>query len=139
MTASALDTAKAMYDALLSGDFDRVHAMLHDDCQIEFYGPPTIPYAGYYKGKEICKKFFDHVQNDVVIHTFTQDEFIAGDTQVAVVGHLTLTAVATGRTYDSEYAHIIDVRDGKWIRFRDFADTATVAHAFMDTTTPTVE
>jgi len=139
MNNSALETAKAMYVALLSGDFDKVHAMLHEDCCIDFYGPPSIPYAGLYRGKTLCKKFFDHVQNDVVIHTFTQDEFIANDKQVAVVGHLTLTAVATGRTYDSAYAHIIDIEDGKWIRFRDFADTATVAHAFMDTATPVVE
>jgi ketosteroid isomerase-like protein len=47
-----------------------------------------------------------------------------------------LTAKSTGRKYESPYAHIIDVKDGKWIRFRDFADTATVAHAFMDTETP---
>ena len=139
MTKSALDIAKTMYAALLDGDFDKVHALLHDDCCIDFYGPSSIPYAGLYRGKAICKKFFDHVQNDVVIHTFTQDEFIANDTQVAVVGHLTLTANATGRIYDTEYAHIITIKDEKWIRFRDFADTATVAHAFMQTATPVVK
>lgn len=136
MAKTALEIAKSMYQALLSGDFDQVHDHLHENCVIEFYGPNSIPYAGIYRGKEICKKFFDHVQNDVVIHTFTQDEFIAGERQVAVVGHLTLEANATGRVYDSEYAHIIDIEDGKWIRFRDFADTATVAHAFLETATP---
>ena len=138
MTTTALDITKAMYAALLRGDFDQVYALLHDECCIDFYGPPSIPYAGFYRGKAICKQFFEHVQNDVVIHTFSQDEFIANDTQVAVVGHLTLTANCTGRTYDTEYAHIITIKDNQWIRFRDFADTATVAHAFMETATPVV-
>lgn len=136
MSITALDVAKKMYAALLEGDFDTVHAMLHDDCAIDFYGPSSIPYAGRYRGKEICKQFFSHVENDVIIHSFTQDEFIAGETQVAVVGHLILTAKSTGRQYESPYAHIIDVKDGKWVRFRDFADTATVAHAFLETETP---
>lgn len=136
MSNTALDIAKEMYAALLSGNFPKVYDMLHADCEIEFYGPNTIPYAGRYCGKELCKKFFSHVENDVIIHTFSQDEFIASDTQVAVYGHLTLTAKVTGVKYDTKYAHFIDVKEGKWIRFRDFADTATVAHAFLQTATP---
>lgn len=138
MTKTALAAAKEMYSAILEGDFTKVYALMREDCDIEFYGPTSIPYAGIYKGREKCMKFFDHVQNDVVIHEFTQDEFIANDRQVAVVGHLKLAAVSTGRVYDTEYAHIIDIEDGLWTRFRDFADTATVAHAFLDTQTPLV-
>lgn len=132
---TALEAAKAMYAALLAGDFDQVYENMAEDCVIEFYGPSSVPYAGKFVGRDKCMVFFDHVKDDVVIHEFSQDEFIASDTQVAVIGHLKLTAVITGRTYETEYAHIIDVRDGKWVRFRDFADTATVAHAFLQTET----
>lgn len=138
MVKTALEAAKEMYAAILVGDFDAVYALMREDCDIEFYGPTSIPYAGIYKGREKCMKFFDHVQNDVVIHEFTQDEYIADKKQVAVVGHLKLEAVATGRVYDTEYAHIIDIEEGLWVRFRDFADTATVAHAFLNTQTPLV-
>lgn len=136
MSKTALEAAKDVYSAILAGDFDGVRDLLHVDCDIEFYGPNTIPYAGIFKGRENCMRFFGHVQNDVVIHEFTQNEFIANDHQVAVVGHLQLETVSTGRVYDTEYAHIIDIKDGLWVRFRDFADTATVAHAFLDTQTP---
>lgn len=132
---TALTASKKMYEALLSGNFELVYEMMNEDCVIEFYGPTSVPYAGKYIGREKCMVFFDHVKNDVIIHEFSQDEFIANDVQVAVVGHLKLTAVATGREYDTEYAHIIDIKNGKWSRFRDFADTATVAHAFLETNT----
>lgn len=138
MTETALDVAKKMYATILAGDWDGVKGLLHEDCVIEFYGPSVIPYAGIYKGREKSMQFFGHVQDDVVIHEFTQDEFIAGETQVAVVGHLKLQANSTGVVYDTEYAHIIDVKDGKWLRFRDFADTSIVAHAFHETQTPIV-
>lgn len=138
MSKTALQAAEEMYQTILAGDFDGIYDRMREDCVIEFYGPTNIPYAGIYKGREKCMKFFDHVKNDVVIQEFTQDEYIANDKQVAVVGHLKLQAVSTGRVYDTEYAHIIDVEDGLWVRFRDFADTATVAHAFLDTKTPLV-
>ena len=138
MAETALDVAKKMYATILAGDWGGVRELLHEDCVIEFYGPSVIPYAGIYKGREKSMQFFGHVQDDVVIHEFTQDEFIAGETQVAVVGHLKLQANSTGVVYDTEYAHIIDVKDGKWVRFRDFADTSIVAHAFHETQTPIV-
>jgi ketosteroid isomerase-like protein len=136
MSKQTLEAAKKVYEAILAGNFDGVRERLHEDCVIEFYGPDTIPYAGVFKGRDKCMDFFGHVQNDVSIHEFTQNEFIANDHQVAVVGHLQLETVSTGRVYDTEYAHIIDIEDGLWRRFRDFADTATVAHAFLDTRTP---
>lgn len=138
MSETALDVAKKMYATILNGDWDGVEGLLHEDCVIEFYGPSTIPYAGIYEGRKKSMMFFGHVQDDVVIHEFTQDEFIAGETQVAVVGHLKLQAKSTGVVYDTEYAHIIDVKDEQCIRFRDFADTAIVAHAFHETQTPIV-
>jgi len=138
MMETALDVAKKAYATILAGDWDGMREILHKDCVIEFYGPGVIPYAGIYEGREKSMMFFDHVQNDVVIHEFTQNEFIASETQVAVVGHLKLQANSTGIVYDTEYVHIIDVKDGQWIRFRDFADTAIVAHAFHETQTPIV-
>ena len=81
---SALDAAKNIYATILAGDFDGLYELMDEKCVIEFYGPNTIPYAGVYRGRDICMKFFDHVQNDVTIHEFSQNEFIANDKQVAV-------------------------------------------------------
>ncbi|MEM6583531.1 MAG: nuclear transport factor 2 family protein [Pseudomonadota bacterium] len=136
MSDKTLEAAKKVYEAILAGNFDGVRDRLHEDCVIEFYGPNTIPYAGIFRGRDKCMAFFDHVQQDITIHEFTQDEFIANDSQVAVVGHLHLETRVTKREYYTAYAHIIDIEDGLWRRFRDFADTATVAHAFLDTRTP---
>lgn len=131
-----VDAAKAVYAAIKLGDFARVRAALTEDCVIEFPGPPTIPYAGIFRGRDKCMVFFDHVQHDVDILRFDQDEYFGTAERVCVTGHLSLRARRTGRVYATDYAHVISLRGAQWTRFRDFADTATVMHAFLDTTTP---
>lgn len=133
---TVLETAHAFYDGIHNGDFDQVFAVLAEDCTIEYYGPSVIPFAGIFKGKEKCHIFFNHVANDVIIKEFRQDTFIAGDNSVAVTGHITLEFNATKRIYDSEYAHVMTIQDGKIKRFQDFQDSAQAAYACADMGTP---
>lgn len=133
----ALAVAEKYYGAIHAGDFGALFDLLADDCVIEYYGPKEIPFAGIFKGKEKCKIFFGHVAEDVVIKDFRQVEFIASDDKVAVTGHLTLEFNETKRIYASEYAHVITVRDGKIVRFRDFQDSAKAAYVCADMQTPT--
>ncbi len=37
---------------------------------------------------------------------------------------------ATGRSYETEWAHVFTLREGKIVEFREFADSAAVAEAF---------
>ena len=136
MSNTNLETAKAFYQTIHAGDFDGLFALLSDDCVIEYYGPASIPFAGIFEGLEKCKLFFGHVANDVDILEFRQDDFLTGDDKVAVTGHLTLRFHATGRVYDSDYAHVLTVRDDQIVRFRDFQDSAKAAHVCADLDTP---
>ena len=112
------------------GDVPAILEMLSDDVLIEFYGPSTIPYANPYRGKAEARRFFETVLANVEIHQFDQDEFIAERDKVVVTGHLRLTAKRTGREIDSDYVHVITMKDGKWTRFRDFMNTAVAVAAF---------
>ncbi|MGP1353853.1 MAG: nuclear transport factor 2 family protein [Parasphingopyxis sp.] len=132
-TRSVVDS---FYAAIHGGDFDALFDILSDDCTIEYYGPSAIPFAGIFRGKEKCRIFFGHVANDVEIQDFRQEEFIVDGSKSAVVGHLTLKLHAKGRVYDSDYVHVIDVADGKVIRFRDFQDSAKAAFVCADVETP---
>ena len=37
---------------------------------------------------------------------------------------------ATGHEWESEFAHIISLRDGRWLHLRDFANSALAAEPF---------
>ncbi|WP_293393126.1 cytochrome P450 [Nevskia sp.] len=113
-----------------SGNVPAILELLDDEVRIEFYGPSTIPYAGDYRSRKEAGRFFETVLASVDIHQFDAEEFIAQNDQVIVTGHLRLTAKATGGTIESDFVHVITLRDGRWLRFRDFMNTSVAVAAF---------
>jgi ketosteroid isomerase-like protein len=125
-----LETTHAVFAAFGAGDVPAILGLLDDDVVIEFYGPPVIPYAGTWRGRDEARRFFETVLSSVRINQFEPEEFLADADKVVVTGHLNLNAVTTGREIDSDFVHVITVGDGKWKRFRDFMNTAVAAAAF---------
>ena len=125
---SPIEVTQKVFEHFGNGNIPGILEWLADDIEINFYGPSTIPYAGNYKGKAEAEKFFSTVLSSLDINQFDPEQFLSDGDMVTVTGHLNLTARSTGGTIDSDFAHIITVRDGKWQRFRDFMDTS-VAHA----------
>ncbi len=113
-----------------AGDVPAILELLDDDVVIDFYGPSTIPYAGHYETGSAARRFFETVLASVDIHQFDAEEFIASGDKVVVTGHLRLTARATGGSIESDFVHVITVRDGKWLHFRDFMNTVEADKAF---------
>jgi ketosteroid isomerase-like protein len=116
------------------GDVSAILELLSDDVLIEFYGPSVIPYAGTYRGNREARRFFETVLSNVDIHQFDCEEFISERDKVIVTGHLRLTARSTGGTIESDFVHVITMKDGKWLRFRDFMNTAVAVAAFTKKT-----
>lgn len=125
-----IETTQAVFAAFGAGDVDAIVALLDEDIRIEFYGPPVIPYAGTYTGKADCRRFFETVLASVDIHQFEPMEFLGSGDKVTVTGHLRLTARSTGRQIESDFAHVITVRNDRWLLFRDFMDTSQAVDAF---------
>ena len=49
---------------------------------------------------------------------------------VAVVGYTKCLAKPTGRSYETDFADLITIKDGKIVRFQEFFDTYAAAEAF---------
>ncbi|MCV7175897.1 hypothetical protein H7H98_09065 [Mycolicibacterium sphagni] len=45
-------------------------------------------------------------------------------------GHQKFLRTVTRHTWETEFAHIITLRDGKWLRFRDFLNSALTHDGF---------
>jgi uncharacterized protein len=130
MSQSNVAITQEIFARFGRGDIPAILELLAEDVLIEFYGPPAIPYAGTYRGQRDARRFFETVLSSVDIHQFDAEEFIAERDKVIVTGHLRLTARATGGTIDSDFVHVITMKDGKWQRFRDFMNTAVAVAAF---------
>ena len=113
-----------------AGNIPGILELLDDDIVIEFYGPTTIPYAGTYRGKDEARQFFETVLSSVDINQFDPEEMLAVEDKVFVTGHLNLNPKSTNGVIDSDFVHVITMKNGKWLRFRDFMNTAVAVEAF---------
>ena len=125
-----IHATQSLFAAFGAKDIPNILPHLDSEILIEFYGPPVIPYAGTYKGISQAESFFRTVLSSVEINQFDVEEIFGVGDKVAVTGHLNLRAMRTGRIIDSDFVHVITLRDAKWLRFRDFMNTAVAVAAF---------
>ena len=59
-------------------------------------------------------------------------EFVAQGDKVVVLGHYVWHVKATGKVWESDFAHVVSVRDGKVRRFQEYTDTAALGAAFRE-------
>jgi hypothetical protein len=56
--------------------------------------------------------------------------FLTSEDAVAVVGRLSCRARRTGRSYESDFVHVVSFRDGMITRFQEFFDTYAAGEVF---------
>ena len=119
-----------LFEAFGAKDIPTILTYLDPEIMIEFYGASVIPYAGTYSGIAEAEGFFKTVLSSVEINQFDAEEIFGVGDKVVVTGHLNLKAISTGRIIDSDFVHVITLRDARWVRFRDFMNTAVAVAAF---------
>jgi uncharacterized protein len=126
MSEQSVEVVKRAYAAFAEGDVPAVLGAFADD--IEWHEAEGMPYGGVHRGAEaVAQNVFGPISQDVEGFAVRPEEFMtAGDT-VAVVVTYTGTGKATGKPLDLPVVHVWDIKDGKVVRFRQFADTVKFA------------
>lgn len=121
---------KAIYAAVPAGDLPTALRYLDPEVRITYYGTETIPYAGDYHGIDAATRFFATVGQNIEIVGMQAWKFIADGDDLATWGWQRFRRPATGHQWESEFAHIITLRNGRWLHFRDFMNSALTLQAF---------
>jgi hypothetical protein len=125
-----LATVQEMYRALARRDLGAVREIL--DPGIEWIQREGFPGGGRHIGADavlqgVFAKFAaDWVDWQAVVHQWLD----AGETIVAL-GEYRGTFKATGKSTAAAFAHVYDVKGGRIVRFRQYADTAKVCEATL--------
>jgi ketosteroid isomerase-like protein len=91
---------------------------------------PHVPHAGERHGKASVAEFFKILADAVRFDRFDPQRFVAqGDTVVAL-GRYTGVAKTTGKSFNSEWAMVFTLRNGKIEHFQEFTDSASVNAAW---------
>ena len=123
-TGTATAVVKQAYDAFLRQDVPGILALVADNVDWEFVGSPKLAYAGRRRDHKGVANFFAGVGQVDDMHAFEPREFIEAGEQVTVLGWERATARDTGHAFESEWAHIFTVKNGKITRWRGFFNTA---------------
>jgi uncharacterized protein len=133
MEAENTKLVKDAYAAFQRGDIQAVLATLSDDVewQAVIGTEGVVPTSGLRRGRAGVGEFFQQLSTSTTFEAFEPREFIAQGDQVAVIGRYKGKALPTGKLYDSEWVMVFTVRNGKVVRFREFADSRQLVAAFQ--------
>ena len=132
MEAENTKVVQAAYTAFGRGDIPALLGYLADDIQWKpvIGTAKHVPFSGARTGKQAVAEFFKLVAETEDFEQFEPREFVAqGDTVVAI-GHYRAVSKATGKRFDSDFAMVFTLRNGKVARFREFTDSAGINAAF---------
>jgi uncharacterized protein len=121
---AALNVIQQAYETFGRGDIPALLNLVADHVDWEFVGPASLPYAGRRKNREQVAEFFSALQSADETQTFEPREFIEAGEHVTVLGWIKGIARDTGTPFETEWAHVFTVRDGKVVRWHGFANTA---------------
>ena len=119
------------YGNFQSGDVPGVLDLLSEDVEWVLPEVEGVPVARHWHGREEVGQFFQTLGDTQEVRQFEPREFIAQGDKVVARGHYAWHVKSTGRDWESDFAHVFTLRDGKVSRFQEYTDSAALADAFQ--------
>lgn len=123
---------KKGYETFLRGDIAALLELFADDIEWELDSNDAVPFTGLRRGKEGVAEFFRLIDEHQHPLQFEPREFIAQGDKVVALGHYAWSVKSTDRNYESDFAEVFTIRDGKIARFREFANTLAADAAYRE-------
>lgn len=130
MSTDHLKTMQDLYGNFAKGDIPAVLAVF--DPKIEWTEAEGFPYGGLYTGPDqVTENVFVKLGTEWDGFSATPREFIDAGDKIIVLGQYTGTYKATGKAIAAGFAHVWTLRQGKAVKFVQYADTALVQRALQ--------
>jgi ketosteroid isomerase-like protein len=130
IAARNIDLVQQLYSAFAKRDVHQILSLLSPDVE---WGEPENPYnpaAGTRQGHSGFMEWIQIGSQSEEILSLEPREFLANAESVAVVGHTRCLAKPTGKTYETDFVHLIRFKDGQVVQFQEFFDTYAAGEAF---------
>jgi uncharacterized protein len=121
---TALDVVQQGYGAFGRRDIPALLKLVADEVDWKEVCPASLPYSGLRRNPAEVAEFFAALNQVEDITVFEPREFIEAGENVTVLGYLEGSERDTKQKYQSEWVHVLTVRNGKITRWRGFFDTA---------------
>ena len=120
----ALNVAQQAYEAFGRQDIPAFLNLVADEVDWKAVGPASLPHCSLRRNPAEVADFFAALGSVEELPVFEPREFIEAGENVTVLGYLEGYARDTNQKFQSEWAHVITVRNGKITRWRGFSNSA---------------
>jgi ketosteroid isomerase-like protein len=128
-------TVQEVYAAFARRDVQAILAVLSPDVEWGEPANPFNPAAGTRHGHAGFLEWLQIGRASEEILALETRQLLADMESVAVVGHTKCLAKPTGKTYETDFVHLVTFKGGKIVRFQEFFDTYAAAEAFRPVAT----
>ena len=118
--AAGSEVVQEAYSAFGRGDIPGVLEILADD--VDWNVTEVLPQGGHLQGKENVPGFFERLMGIWEGLSIEVDDFVASGDRVCVIGRG--SGSVDGNETGYGFVHAWTVRDGKAVRFDEYADPA---------------
>ncbi len=112
-----------------SGSAQALLDQLADDAVYKLSLPPGVPLSGEFRGKRAIVDYFDELGEVLEVLEVNTWDFIGNGSQVIVLGDERFVVRKTGKVCHSEFAFVLDFRDGKIVRALVIEDLSGLVEA----------
>ena len=119
-----------LYAAFTNRDINAILAMLSREVE---WGEPSNPFnpaGGTRYGHQGFLEWVNIGRQAEEILALNPQKFLTDNDSVAVVGNMKCRAISTGKIYESDFVHLVTIKNGKIIKFQEFFDTFIAGEAF---------
>ena len=125
--------AEQLYATFNSGDIEGFLNVFSEDATWNSPEIENLPFETKVTGRENLAAFLTEIDKYEEFLKIEPQEYIAQGDKVVILGELHVRSKITGQEYNSGFAHIIEVKDGKAVSFLEYFDNAAAGRAHTAT------
>jgi ketosteroid isomerase-like protein len=130
LTKKNVELVQKVYAAFVKRDIGSILALLSTDVVWKEPDNPFNPAAGTRYGHSGFLEWANIGNQSEDILVLEPHKFLAKDDTVAVIGFMKCLAKPTGKIYDSDFVHLVTLKNQQITYFEEFFDTYVAAEAF---------
>ena len=122
---SNVEFVRGVYAAFGAGDIPKVLGAMHP--QIQWTETAGFKYGGVYRSPQaVLENVFGRIPVDFESFSIDVERLIDAGNVVVMQGHYVARGKATGKSVRAAVAHVLEIADGKIVRFDQYVDSATI-------------
>ncbi|MCB0154607.1 MAG: nuclear transport factor 2 family protein [Anaerolineae bacterium] len=125
-----IQIVQQLYTAFAKRDINTILSMLSQDVEWGEPDNPFNPAGGTRHGHSGFLEWLNIGKNAEEILVLEPKKMLTDVDSVAIVGFIKCRALSTGKIYESDFVHVITIKDGKIAKFQEFFDTHIAGEAF---------